>query len=271
MKKILILCLSLFSLSNHAYERIISLGGTLTEIVYALGEGEKVVGVDMSSIYPQAATKVEQLGYRQNISLEGIISLKPDLILASSKMVTPDLLSQLKKLKLNVISVKEEDSFESAREKITLIAKTLNHQDKGKALISKIDADLTELKKINAQGTKKVIFIYARGGNRVYLSGNDTPAHKMIELSGVTNAFDQVKGFKPITSESLVMSNPQAIIMLKSGAESLKDGVWSIKGLDQTIAGKNKKLILADDSAFLGFGPRSSEVLLKFKKEVQSI
>ncbi len=275
VKKVLfrIAALFLFTSAIFAQERIVSLGGTLTEIIFELGAGDRVVGVDATSIYPQETEKLTNLGYRQSINLEGIVSLKPDLVIASSKLVPKKLINDLKKLKVNVLVVQEKDTIENARFKIKRISKALNKVTEGKKILTRLNEDVERVRerlaKTNKQ-KKKLVFIYARGGNRVFLSGENTAAHEMIRLAGAKNAFSGVEGFKPVTAEALMKSNPDAIIMLKSGKESLEN-IWSIKGVEHTKAGKAKKVILVDDLAFLEFGPRSGNELFKFSQAIQKL
>lgn len=276
MKKIIscfLLLAFFFSANTFAQERIVSIGGTLTEILFELGMGDKLVAIDATSIYPQDKTKdIKNLGYKQSISMEGIVSLNPDLVLASSKLAPKKLLQDLKKLKVNVVVVEEKDSFESAKNKISIVAKSVSKVNQGKALIANLEKDFQKARQtVSDENEKKLIFIYARGGNRVFLSGAKTAAHEMMTLAGAQNAFSQVEGFKPITTESLIKGNPDAIVMLKSGMESLKDPWSAIKGIEHTNAGKNKKIIVVDDSAFLGFGPRSAKELLSLSEEVKKI
>lgn len=261
------------SYANKA-ERLVVIGGTLTEIVFSLGAGESVVGVDATSVYPTATKDIKNLGYRQGISLEGVLSLKPNLVLASSKLTPKELIKQLKDLGVKTVVVKEDDSFESAKEKIKEIAEVLSKNKEGIQLLEKLQNDLNSIEENEKLANLKVLFVYARGGNRVFLSGKETSAHEMIKLSGAKNAFSSVVGFRPITTEALVKGNPDVIVMLKSGEASLKtaeNSIWSLPGVAMTTAGKNKNLILVDDLSFMGFGPRSANELLKFKKSLLSL
>ena len=93
----------------------------------------------------------------------------------------------------------------------------------------------------------------------------------MMELSGAKNSFSTFEGYKPVSTEALIMGNPDAIIMLNRGISSLKNGPWKIKGLSQTTAGKKQNLIAVDDLAFLGFGPRSASELIRVIKLMKKI
>ena len=254
------------------YQKIISLGGTITEIIFALNEGDKIIGVDNTSIYPKEALKLTKLGYRQNISLEGIVSLKPDIVFASSLLAPNAIIEKLKTLGIEVIVVPELNNFESAKKKIEIISTALNKNQRGQEIISKINSDIRKIEELNKKNPPmKLAFIYARGGNRLFLAGRETGAHSMMELTGSKNSFSSFEGYKPVSTEALIMGNPDIIIMLNRGVTSLKSGPWKIKGLSQTTAGKKQNLITVDDLAFLGFGPRSASELIRIIKLMKEI
>tara|TARA_B100000927_G_scaffold246700_1_gene209722 strand:+ start:279 stop:1118 length:840 start_codon:yes stop_codon:yes gene_type:complete len=266
------LIFSQFTYAAPKYQKIISLGGTITEIIFALNEGAKIIGVDNTSVYPKEALKLTKLGYRQNISLEGIVSLKPDIVFASSLLAPKAIIDKLKTLGIEVIVVPELNNFDSAKKKVEIISTALNKKKDGQKIISIIDSDIQEIKELNKKNSKiKLAFIYARGGNRLFLAGKETGAHSMMKLSGAKNSFSTFDGYKPVSTEALIMGNPDAIIMLNRGISSLKNGPWKIKGLSQTTAGKKQNLIAVDDLAFLGFGPRSASELIRVIKLMKEI
>ncbi len=253
-------------------KKIVSLGGTMTEIIFALGDGDKIVGVDSTSVHPKKALSLTQLGYRQNISIEGIASLKPDLVFASSLLAPKAVIEKLKTLGVEVHVIPELNSFESAKNKVKAIAAVLKKVDEGKRLITKMERELNKVTQLVKNNKKtKLAFIYARGGNRLFLAGKETAAHSMIKMSGGENTFASFDGYKPVSTEALIMGNPDAIIMLKRGVSSLKNGPWKIKGVDQTSAGKKQNLIVVDDLAFLGFGPRSASELIHLVQSIKKI
>jgi len=269
---LIVLLFPRFSYAAPKYQKIISLGGTITEIIFALGEGEKIIGVDNTSVFPKQTLKLTKLGYRQNISLEGIVSLRPDIVFASSLLAPKAIIDKLKTLDIAVIVVPELNNFDSAKKKVEIISTALNKKQVGQEIISKIDSDIQRIKELNKNNKEmKLAFIYARGGNRLFLAGKKTGAHSMMELSGAKNSFSTFEGYKPVSTEALIMGNPDAVIMLNRGISSLKNGPWKIKGLSQTTAGKKRNLIVVDDLAFLGFGPRSASELIRLIKLMKEI
>lgn len=237
-------------------ERIISLNGAITEILADLGEQENIIGVDVTSTYPENIKETaKDLGHTSKISIESIMSLKPTIIYANDKDIKDDFKSQLKNSGIRLELIKQEYTVDGTKEMIKAVAKTLNNTNY-EALITKIDQDLAGITKF--EKTPKVLFIYARGASTLLVAGDETPVNNVIALAGGQNAITEFKDFKPLTPESLLNSNPDYILMFTSGLQSMGgiDGVLQIEGINQTNAGKNKKVIAMDGQLLGGFGPR---------------
>ncbi|KUF44888.1 ABC transporter substrate-binding protein [Myroides marinus] len=237
-------------------ERIISLNGSITETLVALGEKENIVGVDVTSTYPTDIKETAQdLGHTSKISVESIMSLNPTVIYATDKDIKDDFKAQLEKAKIRLEIIKQEFTIEGSKQLIETVAKSLN-KDNYKELQDKIDQDLQGLKAFDNK--PKVLFIYARGAATLLVAGDKTPANSIINVAGGQNAVTEFEDFKPLTPESLLNSNPDYILMFTTGLESMGgvDGVLKIEGINQTNAGKNKKVIAMDGQLLNGFGPR---------------
>ena len=274
-KKFLTLVFAYISIQSVvAYERIVTIGGSITEIVYSLGGGKKIVGSDTSSVYPEAAKKTAKVGYWMRLSSEGILSLKPDLILASSQSKQPNVYAQLRDAGVKVVKIDDRPSVEGAIFKIQQIAKTIGKTRQSKRIINRIKKKAIQIKKRVAKkkGHPKILFIYARGTRTVMVGGVDSSADSMIVLTGGKNAASAVRGFKPIDPEWVIKASPDIVLMLDGGVQSLggPKGVWSLPGVALTPAGKNKRLIQMDDLLLLGFGPRLGEALEQLHKKVHS-
>lgn len=240
--------------------KIVSLNGAVTEVVAALGHENEIVGVDVTSTYPESVKKTaKDLGHvAHGVSIEAIMALQPTLILATDKDMTPDLLAKIKASGVKFEVFKHEFTPDGAKKLIAEVAAALNHKD-FKALQDKIDADLKNVKPI--ANAPKVLFIYARGANMLLVSGTGTPVDRVIALAGGKNAITEFEDFKPLTPEALIKGNPDVILMFSSGVESLNGNanVLKIPGVDKTSAGKNKKVITMDGELLSGFGPRLGE------------
>ncbi|RWX00115.1 heme/hemin ABC transporter substrate-binding protein [Flavobacterium cerinum] len=243
--------------------KIVSLNGAVTEIVSALGHEKEIVGVDVTSTYPESLkTTAKDLGHVRSISIEAIMALKPTLILATDKDMSPELLEKLKNSGVKTEVFAQEFTADGSKKLIDDVAKALNN-DGAKALQDKIDADLKNVKPIAA--APKVLFIYARGANMMMVAGTSTPVERMIALAGGKNAVTDFEDFKPLTPEALIKGNPDVILLFDSGIGSLggPQGVLKIPGVDKTNAGKNKKVLAMDGALLSGFGPRVGEGAVK--------
>lgn len=243
--------------------KIVSLNGAVTEIVSALGHEKEIVGVDVTSTYPESLkATAKDLGHVRSISIEAIMALKPTLILATDKDMSPELLEKLKSSGVKAEVFAQEFTTDGSKKLIADVAKALNN-DGAKALQDKIDADLKNVKPIAA--APKVLFIYARGANMMMVAGTSTPVERMIALAGGKNAVTDFEDFKPLTPEALIKGNPDVILLFDSGIGSLggPQGVLKIPGVDKTNAGKNKKIIAMDGALLSGFGPRVGEGAVK--------
>ncbi|TGK07859.1 hemin ABC transporter substrate-binding protein [Leptospira semungkisensis] len=240
--------------------RIVTLNGTVTEIVFALGKGNLVVGNDTSSLYPPEATKLPKIGYQRALSTEGILSLKPNLVLGLEYAGPPEVIDQLKSAGLQVIIFPGLPSLEQTLQNILSIGKEIGAEEKAKKLTQEIrkQANRVTEKVSRLKSKPKVLFVYHRGTNLAQVSGTETPADEMIRLSGGVNAVTGFKGFKPISPEAVISSQPDVILIPSRGLEGLGgiSGVLALPGLKETPAGKNARVISIDDLVLLGFGPR---------------
>lgn len=239
---------------NH---RIISLNGAITEILAELGQEDKIVGVDVTSTYPEGIKeKAKDLGHiGKGVSLESIISLQPTVVFISSKDSNPDLVAKIQNAKIEVKIIEQEQSIEGTKKFIKDVAETIGDTNYT-SLIEKIDSDFAGLTKFET--APKVLFIYARGAGTLHVAGKETPMQKIIELAGGENAVNDFENYKPLTPEALIQSNPDYLLFFTTGLESLGgiDGVLKLQGIEQTNAGKNKKIIAMDGALLSGFGPR---------------
>jgi iron complex transport system substrate-binding protein len=244
-----------------ATQRIVSLNGAVTEVVAVLGHEGEIVGVDVTSTYPESVAKsAKGLGHvKQGMSIEAIMELKPTLILGTEKDITPDLKAKIEGSGIKSVIFKQDFTAEGAKKLIADVATALGHTGDIKPIQDKIDTDRQGLTKF--EKAPKVLFIYARGANMLMVSGTGTPIENMIQLAGGANAVTDFADFKPLTPEALIKGNPDVILLFDSGAQSVNgtEGVLKIPGVDKTNAGKNKNIITMDGGLLTNFGPRTGE------------
>ena len=251
-------------------KRIVSLNGSITEIIYAVGSQKELIGVDVTSTYPAAAEKLTNLGHVRKLAVESLLALNPTHVVMLEDEVSPDLKSKLKQAKIKLITFKHPNSVEEAKSLVKEVAEWLGKADTSEAVVAKIDSDIKKLAKLDKK--PKVLFVYARGAGTLMVAGENTPLEKMIVLAGGENAGKGFTDFKPLTSESVIAANPDVILMFTSGAQSLgPDGIFNVPGVSATNAGKNKALIQMDGQLLSGFGPRVAEALTELNKEFKKV
>ena len=250
--------------------RIVSLGGAVTEIVFALGYGEKVVGVDASSSYPEAVNDIAKVSYHRRLSAEGIISLAPTLVIATTEAGPPEVIQQLRSAGITILILPHEPTVQCTIEKIQIISSALNKEIEAAEIIGQINKDLMLVKSFNKNqiNKQKVIFIYARGQGNLMVAGKETAANTMVKLAGAVNAVQDYNGYKPLTAEAVVLAAPDVILLMDSGLVSIggPEKIWSIPGISLTPAGKNKRYEAIDGLKFLGFGPRVTQAVLELNR-----
>ncbi|TXF84387.1 ABC transporter substrate-binding protein [Neolewinella aurantiaca] len=254
-------------------QRIVSLNGTLTELLYDLGYGDQLVGVDVTSSYPAAANEVPKLGHVSQLNVEGMLALRPTVVFVADEAKDKPALKTLAEAGVKVVPVKMNATLDNA----VVAAKTLADHlpietDKIDAYAASIGSDKQVLE-TTLEGTEitpRVLFIYARGAKQLMVAGTDTEAAAMIVLAGGENAIQSFSDFKPLTPEALVEAAPDAILMFSSGLASLdgKDGLANIPGISQTPAFRNDHIIAMDGHYLLGFGPRAAKAANELAQQI---
>ena len=253
----------------HSAERIVSLNGSTTEILFALGVGTNVIGCDASSTYPKHAKEtLPSVGYQYQLNAEGILSLKPTLVIGREDVKPPQVIEQLRMAGVTVLLFKEPRTFDEAKQRLNTIGKAVGRQERATSLISALEKDIETLKsKINArQGHAKLkaLFLYLRGPQTAFVLGRDSGPGAMLEIAGATNAAGKIKGTKPMTAEAVIAAQPDVYVLFESGLKSIGgvEGLLKVPGLAQTPAGRNKRVVAMDGLYLSGFGPRCGSAAL---------
>ncbi|TGM74432.1 ABC transporter substrate-binding protein [Leptospira mtsangambouensis] len=255
---LVLLSLSLFTLSLFAEtnSRIISVNGTVTEILYALKLESQLVAVDTTSYFPKQATSLPSVGYQRTLTTEGILNLKPTQIIGLESAGPPTTIQNLKDAGIPLHLFPDEFTLETPAKRVLEIGKLFGKEKEADVLAKNIKDQIQKLK-IN-KTKAKVLFIYSRNPSSIFISGTGTAADAMIHLSGATNVIHEFSEYKPLTSEALAKANPDIILMPEKSALGFggEKAIWEISGMEFTRAGKEKNLIVVDDLLLLGFGPR---------------
>jgi iron complex transport system substrate-binding protein len=244
--------------------RIVSADGSLTEIIYALHREDVLVGVDTTSSFPLQATSLPQIGYKRDISAEGVISLGPNLLIATEDSGPDKTLNQIEAAGISVKRYSALASLDSVREKVMGVAELLEMRPQGELLWQNIKADIARAQ-LNIDRSKKpikVLFILSIKSGSPIVAGDDTPVTEMIRLAGGVNAVSGFNGYKAISLEALIAAQPEAILMVSDRVQQKDiDTLLSSPGISQTPAGKNKHLVTMDALLMIGFGPRIGQAI----------
>lgn len=249
----------------QAQERIVIAGGSLTEVVYALGAGDEVIAVDQTTSYPPQTGKLPQIGYWKQLSSEGILALKPTLFLTWSDAEPGHVLSQLPKLGVKVVALPRTPATVSQlSDNIRQVASVLHRQAQGDALVADIEKKLTTVKENVDRQPKKVnvLFLLSIESAEPQVAGKQSIADGIMALAGGVNVATHVQ-YKKYSGEGIISSNPDVIVVTEQSLNEA-DGLaklGAIPGVQQTPAWKNRRIVAIDRAIILGMGPRVGEAV----------
>lgn len=256
-------------------ERIVSLGGDITETIYALDAQSSLVGVDSTSEWPISAKALPDVGYVRQLAAEGVLSLRPQMIIATHDAGPPSVLVQLRSAGVRIETLPVTYTPDEVVAKVRTIGHLLGKDAAASQLADKIQAQYGELAKAVAMMPHhpRAAFMMSAGGGSPLLAGNDTAATHAIALAGGVNAVASYTGYKPVSAEAMAALAPDVIVLMRERADVLGgiDGVLKLPGVALTPAGKARRVILVDGQALLGFGPRNAEQELALQRELAAI
>lgn len=244
-------------------QRIVSLGGPITEIVYALGAGDRLVGADASSVYPAATAKLPKVGYYRGFAIEGVVGLRPQLVLASDQAGPPAAMTQLGKLGVPVVTLPSEPTLDSLARRLDGVARALDLGDAGQREAARIRAEVARLTR--APSGARVLLLSAHSG-KLQAAGRGTAADAVLRLTGARNLFDG-SGYKPLSAEAAAALQPDLIVTTTMSVEASGGaaGFLAQPGIAVTPAARGGHLVVMDDLLLLGFGPRLPQAVRELR------
>lgn len=257
------------------FTRIVSLDGMVTELLYQLELGDQIVGIDVTSTYPEAQLKDKpQLGHVSQLNAEAILALAPDLIICKNQDVNNPVLSQLTAAGVNVFAITTTNHFNNAIEvarqlqtKLAIPTARINQ------LTQDITSDSLRLTNLMEQMAyhPRILFLYARGTGRLFVSGSGTPVAAMLKKAGGRNAVTTFSDYKELSPEALLAANPEVLLLFDSGLNSLEGmaGLGEIPGMAQTTAYQQKRVITMDGHYLSSFGPRAAQAAYDLALQLQ--
>jgi iron complex transport system substrate-binding protein len=242
--------------------RLITIGGSLTEIVYALGEEERLVARDSTSLYPPEANALPDVGYMRQLAPEGVLSVTPTAILALEGSGPPGTMDVLAKASVPLVLVPETYDREGILRKIRVVGAALGVEEKAAALADEVERDVGAAEALTGGifERKRVLFILSMQGGRIMASGSGTAADGIIRMAGGVNAVDEFPGYKQVSEEAVIEARPDVILMMDRGGDHgvPDEQLFSHPAIAPTPAGQNEALVRMDGAYLLGFGPRTA-------------
>lgn len=242
--------------------RIVSIGGAITEILYALGFEDRLAGVDATSLFPPAALRDKpNVGYWRQLSAEGVLGLNPSLVLAMQGSGPKETIEVLDAAKVPLVMVPETFSEQGLLDKIALVGRAMDAGPRTACLIKAVSDDLAQLRELRGEVTKpvRVIFVMSFLNGRAMAAGKNTAANEIIRLSGADNAIDGFEGYKIINDEAIIAAKPDVVLSIARGKDSVEaEVVYAHPAFAQTPAVRNKAFISMEGLYLLGFGPRTA-------------
>jgi iron complex transport system substrate-binding protein len=241
--------------------RIVSIGGAITEILYALGFEDRLVGVDSTSLYPAAAREKPDVGYMRQLSAEGVLGLNPSLVLAAQGSGPKETIDVLEAAKVPLVLVPDTFSEAGLLDKIKLVGHAMDADKRAECLTAAVSDDLAQLRELRAKVTKpvRVMFVMSLLNGRAMAAGKNTAANEIIALAGGINAIDGYEGYKPINDEAIIAAKPDVVLSIQRSKDSLDaEAVYVHPAFALTPAAANKAFISMEGLYLLGFGPRTA-------------
>ncbi|MCE8034284.1 hemin ABC transporter substrate-binding protein [Billgrantia tianxiuensis] len=255
--------------------RTVVIGSDVAEILAMLDALEGVVGRDDTSQYPERVAALPSVGYLRQLAAEGILSLAPERLIVGAAAGPREVLAQLEAVGVEVVRIEQGANLAALPAKIRAVASAIGRDDAGDALVSEIEAKFAtlEAQRQTTQGPgPSAMFLLSHSGMTPMAAGRDTAGQAVIEAAGARNAFASFNGYKAVGAEALVNVAPEVVIATRSGLEGIggEAQLWQLPGLAMTPAGHARNLVVCDDQALLGFGPRTPTTLMALHSALRS-
>ncbi len=255
-------------------ERVVSIGGSVTEIVYRLDRSDQLVAVDSTSTYPAPAAELPDVGYMRQLSAEPILSLDPDHVIVAADAGPPVVFEKLRSADVPVTRVADEPSPAGVIDKVSTVATTLGAEEEGEALAERLKTRFDALERaMQTVGDRpSAVVLIAAGAGNLMAAGRATSAAGILELAKARPAIDAYQGYRPLSAEALIAAEPDWIVLTQSAFSSLGggEGVRDHPALGATKAAEAGRIVALDGLFLLGFGPRTPDAVTRLAEQLHS-
>ena len=243
-------------------QRVVAVGGVITEVIYALGQQERLVGVDSTSQFPPDALRDKaNVGYVRALSVEGVLSLRPSLVMLIDGAGPPGAVSLLSEAGVSLARIPDETTADGVVTKIEAIGTALGAAEPASRLAAQTRAGFAELATLRSGIAKprRVLFVLSVQNGRVMVGGRNSSADAIIRHAGAVNVADGIEGYKTMTDEAIMAGAPDVVLMMSHNVNhaTSPDALFAMPAFAETPAARQKRLIAMDGLYLLGFGPRT--------------
>jgi iron complex transport system substrate-binding protein len=266
--RVAVLCVGLFVSHQAAAaelpQRWVSAGGALSEWVSALGGEAKLVGVDTTSQHPESLKALPSIGYQRSLSAEGILSLRPDILIGTEEMGPPPVLSQVKAAKVQVELFSAQPDLPTVEKNVTRLGQLLGAEAQAKQLLASYQQqlDVQKVRVAEAQSKQKapgVLLLLGHAGGKPLIAGKDTAADWLLQQAGGHNLATHT-GYKPFSVESLASLDPEVLVFADRAltGDAAKAALFKENPiLNSSRAAKTGRVLELDPTLLVGgLGPR---------------
>ena len=255
--------------------RIITIGGAVTEIVYALGQEDRLAGRDRTSTYPAEARDLPDIGYMRALAPEGVLSVSPDLIISVEGSGPPETIDVLRSANVEMVEIPERYTRDGIVGKIRAVGAALDQDEAAEELATQVGQDIDKAHQaaIETAGgaPQRVLFVLSTQGGKITASGTGTSADGIIRLAGGVNAVTEFESWKEMSPEAVSIAAPDVILMMDRGGDhgAATDELLSMPAIALTPAGQNRRVVRMDGLHLLGFGPRTASAITELSQALQ--
>lgn len=274
----LLLLLAVWALPLHAGDtpqRVVSLGGDITETIYALDAQAGLAGVDNTSVWPAAAKQLPNVGYVRQLNAEGILALRPTEVIATHDAGPATVLEQLRQAGVTLQLLPPSRTPQDVLAKVREVGHLLHSDAQAVQLNARLAQTYAALQTRVTGMTRhpRVVFLLSAGAGNFLAAGHDTAADAAIALAGGSNAVQGYSGYKPLSAEALVAFAPDVLVVMSERSDGAGDipSVLALPGVAQTPAGQRKQVMFVDGQALLGFGPRNADSELALQNRFATV
>ena len=250
--------------------RIVSLNGDLTEIIFELGAGDRVAGIDVTTTFPPEALQRPVVGFGQQLAAEGVLAFGPTLVIGDQTIAPSETIEQLRGAGVPVVILETQTTFAGVAVKIAQVAEILGLAEAGEALAARVNAEIAVAQTLADQATTRptVAYVYVRGPQVLLFFGQGMPTQALIEGAGAVDASVAagIFGPAPVSAEALAAAAPDVIVLPEAGVGALGgiDAFAQVPGVAQTPAGASGSFLIYEEAYFFNLGPRVGQALGQF-------